>query len=165
VNDTTTNGDEIVYRCGVCPPGDEYESGARADVVRHITMKADQYHDERNGNERGVINETTRAEIETEEANRRCDHDGEERTVVESGNAKYDGPAGGIDATMQNIAERPVKSTRQEGEVVTDVEAEPKVAVLLTPDDWARVLGPEGPDHEQRAEIVRQLSSVDGGDA
>lgn len=165
MNETTTSEDEIVYRCKVCPPGDEYESGTRADVVRHITMKDDQYHGERDGNERGVIREMTRAEVETEEANRRCDHDGEERTVVESGNAKYEGPAGGIDATMQNITERPVKSSRQEGEVVTDVEAEPKVAVLMAPEDWARVLGSEGLGHEQRAEIVRQLSSVGGGGA
>lgn len=165
----TDNDDEIVYYCELCAPGDEYRSSGRSDVKRHISMLDDDTHGDHKGNDPNVIGEILRRDIETLEANRRSEHDGEERVKISVDNKSYEGPSGGINLAgegLQTFDERPVKSPpqRQAGEVVTDVETDNKVAVLLDAGDWARVLGAEGMPFRVREKIVSQLAGLDGSE-
>lgn len=100
--------EDIKYRCTLCPPGEEYTSDIKGSVKKHISHDEKGRHEGKKGTESDEhIEEVPRNEIETIEANKRTEHEGEERVELRKGNAAFKGRAEGIDATMTGITERP----------------------------------------------------------
>jgi len=146
---------DTVYQCAVCPPTDPYRNDEVKHVKRHVTASTDERHEGKSGDDHMVIDEVDRLDEESLEANDRCDHDGDERVEVSSGNGSYSGPASGIDVTGQHISERPVK--RSAGDEVTDVETEDKVLIALTDDQVLDILCGKRPNKQMREDIYEQI--------
>jgi hypothetical protein len=97
-----------IFRCSLCPHGEEFESDNKTSVKKHISHKDSGRHQGKKGAESDEhIEEVPRNEIETLKANERVSHEGEEQTEITVGNRRYVGRTEGIDGTMQPISERP----------------------------------------------------------
>lgn len=110
----------ITFYCKLCG----FEAPKESSIKRHITSSKDDDHNGRKGTH-SHIGETHKNKPEKE--------------IVETSNntGSYKGPAEGIDATVQNITERPVQNAGGSGDekaVVVAMDSETLFELIRTAD-------------------------------
>lgn len=144
--------DKPEYRCLLCPDEEAYVSTDRVDVRRHITRKQDSRHKDRVGDEPGVIGHDGEEDVEEPGATV-----GENRVRETAGNATFEGPEGGIDATMSHIAEK----RNQAGDTVPSVEAEQATLIALEDEEIVDLIAAETVSMETKLSVLEQIRSHD----
>lgn len=146
--------DKITYWCLLCPEDDRYEDSDRVNVKRHISRSTDSRHRDRRGAEPGVIAQSGDEDVEEPGAETR-----ENRIRTETGNRAYEGPEGGIDATMTHLAE----ITEGPGDTVHDVEVDQATLIALSDEAIVDIMSAETVDKETKMSILGQVKGSDPG--
>lgn len=140
---------EIKYKCNICPEDDPYTSKSRKGVKIHIGNTEDKRHKDRSGSEPGVVEEV--GEEELMELNQREEHNGEERVEITKGRSSYSGSPTGLDATMQNIGERPVKGSPKQEEEDETIH----LPMAITFDELVEILNSQDVSEETRKRMLK----------